>query len=92
MHPISRNEFAIDIVQPSANLTLSTAECLAQVAEILDTLAARHFSRKTRFILRVNHMTLLRAALLQCGVPRDAMDATITWLSVERNGERKCAF
>ncbi|XP_059168618.1 eIF-2-alpha kinase GCN2-like isoform X2 [Physella acuta] len=84
-HPMEFTECVFDIVSSSQSV-VPDAEVLAVVQEIIQmypTLQAR------KYYVRINHMQLLKAVLLHCGIPTDRHTEVLMAVLDHRNKIRK---
>ncbi|XP_072896472.1 eIF-2-alpha kinase GCN2 isoform X3 [Hemitrygon akajei] len=69
-HPKELLECAFDIVTPSTNNLLADAEVIQVVAQIIKLF---HVLQKRNYSIYLNHICLLKAVLLHCGIPEDKL-------------------
>ncbi|KAK3700276.1 hypothetical protein RRG08_033554 [Elysia crispata] len=84
MHPWEPTECAFDIITTSGSL-IPDAEVLSIVQEIIN----KYPALQTRnYYVRINHMSVLRAVLLHCGIPENVHSKALALLA-ENNANKK---
>ena len=85
VHPREQLECAFDIVTPSPGGLLPDAEVLFVADELLRELSAGEATSGGGYFIRLNHTSLLRGILLNCGIREDLHPAVHAML---RDGDR----
>ncbi|XP_072120701.1 eIF-2-alpha kinase GCN2 isoform X3 [Mobula birostris] len=69
-HPKELLECAFDIVTPNTNNLLPDAEIIQAIAQIIKLF---HVLQERNYSIYLNHICLLKAVLLHCGIPEDKL-------------------
>ncbi|XP_012935952.1 eIF-2-alpha kinase GCN2 isoform X1 [Aplysia californica] len=85
VHPRELTECDFDIITSSGSL-IPDAEVLTVVQEVIDLFPSL---QNRKYCVRINHMSVLKAILLHCGIPETTHQRALTLLAETMNNKAK---